>query len=219
MHSCYYAIFCIIDFTENICNYLHIFLTIHYTRHTEKTPMSLKHAILSMVISQPKSGYDIAKEFSGSVNFYWAASHQQIYKTLSELEKNEWLNVEAIEQTGKPDKKNYGITAQGKKELLRWVERPTKRSPMKNSLLIKLLTLEEAGSQRITETLLTYKLDVEKQLAVLTTINTQCFPQGIKDIHQHNTISQYIALRRGIFFHKGEIAWLEEALDIIATIA
>lgn len=180
--------------------------------------MSLRHAILCMVINHPKSGYDIAKEFSGSVNFYWEASHQQIYKTLSELESKQWLKVMAVEQAGKPNKKDYEITSLGKKELLKWVEHPTKTAPRKNALLIKLLAMEEVGASVLIKELRRYQLGIEQQLAVFQKIEVECFQQDKQGVESLAYVSQHLALRRGISFTKAELEWLSESLATLESL-
>ena len=45
--------------------------------------MSLAHAILVSLVCEPKSGYDLAKQFDGTVGFFWQATHQQIYRDLT----------------------------------------------------------------------------------------------------------------------------------------
>jgi DNA-binding PadR family transcriptional regulator len=177
--------------------------------------MSLKHAILSMVTQKEKSGYDIAKEFSGSVNFYWEASHQQIYKTLSELETKQWLAVNIVNQTGKPDKKNYSITTQGREELMAWVERPTKKAPIKNSLLIKLMTIEEVGSEILSKELTCYQKEVEQQLNTFLEIENHFFKHKKECLYSLYNKSKYLALRKGIHFAEAELKWITECLDIL----
>ncbi|MFT5422154.1 MAG: DNA-binding PadR family transcriptional regulator [Candidatus Endobugula sp.] len=174
--------------------------------------MSLKYAILSMTIQNPKSGYDIAKEFTNSVNFYWEASHQQIYKTLSELEGKQWLRVKVIEQTGKPDKKNYSITATGRKALQEWVEQPTKMPQRKNILLIKLLALEEVGAAVLIKQLQQYQQSTEQQLSAYRDIENEYFPNGIESTQSDSSVSKYFALRKGIHFANGELLWLKETV-------
>ncbi|MCS6814837.1 MAG: PadR family transcriptional regulator, partial [Cyanobacteria bacterium] len=60
--------------------------------------MALSHALLSLLLHQPSSGYDLAKQFDcsveGSVGFFWGASHQQIYRELTRLEEQGWLRSE-----------------------------------------------------------------------------------------------------------------------------
>ena len=174
--------------------------------------MSLKHAILSLMIQSPKSGYEIAKEFDGSVSFYWEASHQQIYKTLAELENKQWLRMKVIKQTGKPDKKDYFITAIGRQILREWVEQPTKAPPRKNILLIKLLTLEEVGATALIKQLTQYQQNTEQQLLIYKEIENQYFPRGIASTPSNASVSKYLALRKGIHFANGELVWVNEAL-------
>ena len=41
--------------------------------------MSLKHAILTLLESQPGSGYDLVKRFKDGLGYFWNAKHQQVY--------------------------------------------------------------------------------------------------------------------------------------------
>ena len=174
--------------------------------------MSLKHAILSMVTDKAKSGYDISKEFSGSVSFYWEASHQQIYKTLAELEAKQWVKVNTIQQTGKPDKKDYCITALGLQALIQWVEQPTKRPPIKNELLVKLLTIEKVGTEVLVKELRRQQNLVQQQLAIFQQIEETISQDTSTCLKSLYCKSKYLALRRGIYFAEGELKWLEECL-------
>lgn len=47
--------------------------------------MSLPHVILTVLSTRDATGYDITKEFSASIGYFWKASHQQVYR---ELNKN-----------------------------------------------------------------------------------------------------------------------------------
>lgn len=49
--------------------------------------MALSYAILAALFNQPCSGYDLVKRFNKSVECFWSASHQQIYKALAKLEE------------------------------------------------------------------------------------------------------------------------------------
>ncbi|MCX7595443.1 MAG: PadR family transcriptional regulator, partial [Fischerella sp.] len=83
--------------------------------------MALAHAILASLIGRPCSGYDLAKQFDGSVGFFWQATHQQIYRELSKLETQGWITSEIISQEGRPDKKLYSVTELGKQQLKEWI--------------------------------------------------------------------------------------------------
>jgi len=83
--------------------------------------MSLKHAILGFLEFQPRSGYDLKKEFERSVAHFWPAQHSQIYGTLARLQDGGLVTVELVPQTGKPDRKVYTITSAGEHELRAWL--------------------------------------------------------------------------------------------------
>jgi DNA-binding PadR family transcriptional regulator len=91
--------------------------------------MSLKCAILATLSRHPKSGYEIAKGIEGGIGFFWNATHQQIYKELSNLENNGLVTHKEIEQTNAPTKKVYKLSAVGRKELRNWIADETEPPP------------------------------------------------------------------------------------------
>jgi DNA-binding PadR family transcriptional regulator len=42
--------------------------------------MALAHAIMTALIEDDLSGYELARDFETSLGFFWQASHQQIYQ-------------------------------------------------------------------------------------------------------------------------------------------
>lgn len=83
--------------------------------------MSLAHGILGFLNYGNMSGYDLAKAFDSSIQFFWHAQNSQIYLVLENLEKKGFVTHERIVQADKPNKKLYSITASGKKEFIRWL--------------------------------------------------------------------------------------------------
>ena len=49
--------------------------------------MALSHAIMTALLEDDLSGYELAKRFDTSLGFFWRASHQQIYQELRKLEE------------------------------------------------------------------------------------------------------------------------------------
>ena len=47
--------------------------------------MALAHAIMTALLEDDLSGYELAKDFEASLGFFWHASHQQIYLELRKL--------------------------------------------------------------------------------------------------------------------------------------
>ena len=86
--------------------------------------MALPHAILVSLCEQAGSGYELAHRFDRSIGYFWAASHQQIYRTLRAMENDGWVHVTPVVQRGRPDKKVYTVSDAGRAELARWIAEP-----------------------------------------------------------------------------------------------
>jgi PadR family transcriptional regulator AphA len=86
--------------------------------------MSLEYAILGFLNYTSLSGYDLKKVFDMSVQHFWPADQSQIYRTLAQLTKQGWAEMEMIKQTERPNRKVYHITDIGRRELIRWLSEP-----------------------------------------------------------------------------------------------
>ena len=74
---------------------------------------------------RPASGLELARRFDRSIGFFWHATHQQIYRVLGRMEGDGWLTVETVAQTGRPDKKEYAVSAAGEQVLADWLAATT----------------------------------------------------------------------------------------------
>lgn len=86
--------------------------------------MSLDHAILGFFSYKSLSCYDLKKVFDSFVRHFWYADQSQIYRTLSKLTGQGFVEMELIEQSDRPDCKVYHITQMGLKELHDWLTGP-----------------------------------------------------------------------------------------------
>ncbi|NJL47293.1 MAG: PadR family transcriptional regulator [Leptolyngbyaceae cyanobacterium SM2_5_2] len=173
--------------------------------------MALSHAILSALTERQCSGYDLAKQFDGSVGFFWHASHQQIYRELTKLEQQDLLTAETVPQEGRPDKKLYQVTEAGRAMLREWIAQPSIYPPTKDDLLVKLFvgylvppatliaTLERERAQHAA-TLDAYRTIEQKIFA-----NLEAMPQAAQ--------FQHITLRNGIHYETAWLAWCDETLE------
>ena len=85
--------------------------------------MALPHAILVSLSERSGSRYELARRFDRSIGFFWSATHQQIYRTLT-MEGDGWVHVAPVIQQGRPDKKVYTVAEAGRVELARWIAEP-----------------------------------------------------------------------------------------------
>lgn len=178
--------------------------------------MALSHAILAVLANRSCSGYDLAKQFDGSVGFFWHATHQQIYRELTKLEERGLVDLAVINQDGKPDRKCYTINGLGQAHLREWILLPTGLEPIKEEFLVKLFVghlvplaelvalLQQQRSLHV-ENLATYK-SIEQQFLA--------HPEGLSmDLR-----CQYLTLRAGIHNETGWLNWLDEAIGQLENI-
>ena len=59
--------------------------------------MSLAHGVLGFLNYGSMSGYDLAKAFSSSVQFFWNAQNSQIYLVLNKLEKQGFAQTQSAD--------------------------------------------------------------------------------------------------------------------------
>ena len=100
--------------------------------------MSLPHALLGLLNYRPATGYELKRTFTQSIHFFWNATLPQIYRTLKQMEKQDWLTVSIEHQDGKPSRKVYQVTDQGRAEFQRWLMETPEIPELRNAMLIKI---------------------------------------------------------------------------------
>ncbi|HIK44287.1 MAG TPA: PadR family transcriptional regulator [Leptolyngbyaceae cyanobacterium M65_K2018_010] len=177
--------------------------------------MALSHAILSALTERPCSGYDLAKQFDGSVGFFWHASHQQIYRELTKLEQQGLVTAEAVPQEGRPDKKLYQVTEAGQALLRDWIAQPSKGSPLKDELLVKLfvgyLVPPETAIAMLQQERSHHAATLEEYQAIEQRYFAK--PAAMTPAGQF----QYITLRNGIHYETAWLTWCDETLATLRS--
>jgi DNA-binding PadR family transcriptional regulator len=86
--------------------------------------MDVKTVCLGMLTDGPASGYDLKKQFESSFAHFFAAGYGSIYPALSWLSEHGLVECEEVPQEGKPDRKVYQITSDGREFLLKALQNP-----------------------------------------------------------------------------------------------
>jgi DNA-binding PadR family transcriptional regulator len=80
--------------------------------------MSLRHAVLGLLVVQPATGYELAQRFDASLANAWHASHSQIYPELAKLDAEGMVEVVG---EGPRRSRTFAVTDAGRDELRRWM--------------------------------------------------------------------------------------------------
>ncbi|MBI4781209.1 MAG: PadR family transcriptional regulator [Oscillatoriophycideae cyanobacterium NC_groundwater_1537_Pr4_S-0.65um_50_18] len=177
--------------------------------------MALVHAILTVLVEQPCSGYDLRKRFEGSVGFFWKTSFQQIYRELTKLEEQGLLQAEEIQQESRPDKKIYSVTQAGQQYLSKWITQPSEVSPSKDDLLVKLFAGYLVPQETILAELAHHRQQHLQQLAQYEAIAQNFFqhPDRLSTKRRFH----YMTLRHGIRYEQEWLNWCDEAMQFLGT--
>jgi len=178
--------------------------------------MALAHAIMTALIEEDLSGYELARDFETSLGFFWNASHQQIYLELGKLSKKKWLNRREVSQAGKPNKIIYGLTALGRRELAQWVYGKTRTQAAKDELLVKLYNLSDENAAHIAVELTQRREEMMKLQYLYEIIRRRHYdsPETLPTRRK----GVYLALMAGISQGEQFLAWCDQALELLSTV-
>ncbi|MBK1812814.1 PadR family transcriptional regulator [Clostridium sp. YIM B02505] len=98
----------------------------------------LSYGLLSLLSTEPMTGYDL----TAKINRFWRSTHSAIYPLLSELEEKELVALTLVKQSGKPDKKIYNLTIQGKSTLHQWFISDTDEAVVRDEMTLKLYCIK-----------------------------------------------------------------------------
>ena len=184
-------------------------------RATSKGKASLELALLGLIAEEhPRSGYDLVQTFRLSMVHYWHAHPGQIYPTLDRMERDGWIAGREVIQRGRPNKRVYSITAEGRRVLLEWLGSPYEPFKMKNPPLLKSRFLAHLGADGAISKFAEMRDAMATYLEELHGYDREIARRGgaYKDVNQ---MFVYFTLRRGIAFAKGEVEFCEWAMTEI----
>ncbi|GAA3625150.1 PadR family transcriptional regulator [Streptomyces fenghuangensis] len=183
--------------------------------------MALEHAILVSLLEKPGSGYELARRFERSIGYFWTATHQQIYRVLKRMEADGWIDACDVPQRGRPDKKEYSVSAAGLSALTGWLDEPVQPESVRHELAVKVrgaafgepaaLIGEVERHQRMHRDRLAHYLAGQRR--DFGGSDTAGDP-GAEDLDAGREL-QHAVLRGGIAYERMMIAWLD---DVLATL-
>ena len=109
--------------------------------------MSLEYGILGFLWDKDLTGYELKKVFDISCTFIWAADQGQIYRTLDDLRKKDWVTITETAPALRHEKKVYRITDSGRAALQAWLRDRLTESPTRNEALLKLFHMAKADPE------------------------------------------------------------------------
>jgi PadR family transcriptional regulator AphA len=139
--------------------------------------MSLRHALLGLLVAQPATGYDLTRRFDASLRNAWHASHSQVYPELARLQEAGMIEVVA---EGPRASRTYAVTPAGREEVRRWLTATEPNRAVRNESAVRfflLFLLEPAERIPVLERELAY-VEHERSELDETALRIDALPAG-----------------------------------------
>lgn len=178
--------------------------------------MSLPHVILTVLSSRDATGYDITKEFSHSIGYFWKASHQQVYRELNKMAGNDQVTCQLEPQEGKPDRKVYSITDLGRQALYAWFQEPARNPTIRDEFSAKLVVCGVYNSEPMQQQLESL---IEESHTLISHYNEmeKVHFADYKTMDRQSRLDR-LTLRRAVHNRQAWIQWAEEVLTELKDI-
>ncbi len=177
--------------------------------------MSLDYAILGFLNYHPYSGYDLKKVLDISVRHFWSADQSQIYRTLARLGAAELVSMETVEQSERPDRKVYHITAKGKTALLDWLAGPPPLGSSHSGPMVQVFFMGELNDDEVLRQFEGYAHIMRMVLSQYENV-----PTHVEEVYQdvqspRERFFWLLTLDNGIRNMRANLEWAESAIDKI----
>ncbi len=178
---------------------------------------TLGYAILGLLSREELSGYDLTGRMAGRVGYFWSARHSQIYPELARLEEGGHVTHIVVEQTERPDKKVYKITARGLDALREWVIQPPVPRPIRDEFTLKAYSVWLADKEEAAQLYREEGHRHEEQLAHYEELRAWMQGAWRENLTSADSpeFATYATLRRGIGYEREYAEWCRWMADSI----
>lgn len=140
--------------------------------------MALEHAIVVSLLEKPGTGYELARRFDRSIGFFWAASHQQIYRVLHRMTADGWVDIAEVPDEAHRITKVYTVTDAGRAALAAWMRAPSEPEQHRSDLGVKVRGAAFDDPAVLVADVTGHRDAHAERLALYTEIEERDFPAG-----------------------------------------
>lgn len=172
------------------------------------------YALLGLLAIRPWTTYELAKQVRRSLDFFWPRAERKLYDEPKRLVAA-GLATATDEHVGRRPRTVYRITAEGRRELQRWLDEPPAPLTLEFEGMVKVFFAENGDREQLQATLERIEHDARARLAVLgelgraTGAGDHPFPERM----HVNALSARFA----VDFHRLVVSWTTWAQEQVAT--
>lgn len=175
-----------------------------------------RFAILGMLISGPKSGYDLKKDFEEQISSFWSESLGQIYPTLKKLHSESHVSVSVKKAKGRPERKVYRITKKGETAFHQWLKLPAEPIKWRNELLLKVFFGPVMETEDVLQHIRRFQKDEKEKKKLYEYFANEI---EVRNASPKRRLYWRLALSSGKHINRARLSWCKEAIDEIQRFA
>jgi PadR family transcriptional regulator AphA len=115
--------------------------------------MNVKTLCLGLLSKGEACGYDLKKEFESILKHFYPAGYGSIYPALADLADKGLVSCHEIPQRGKPDRKIYRITDEGRRHFANALQSTSPQHKMRSEFLAMLYFSDLMEPERLSDLL------------------------------------------------------------------
>jgi DNA-binding PadR family transcriptional regulator len=164
--------------------------------------MSVRHALLALLSEGPKYGLRLREEFEAGTGEIWPLNIGQVYTTVQRLERDGLVESDGDDERDSPQKR-FRITADGERELSKWLRTPPDMSsPPRDELVIKVLVALRVPGTDVREVIQAHRRYLVELMQQWT---------RIKDADAGRDLALGLAVDAELFRLGAVVLWLDAA--------
>lgn len=167
-----------------------------------------RFAILGLLASEPRSGYDIKKEVAERISHFWNESVGHLYPVLRRLLETGLVTRTSHRGGARPTRHEYAITEAGRRELEAWLREPVAPTPPRLEILLKTYFGAHAPPEVLTAHVTAYRTERARQLALLESVHDMLRTGAPTGETRHLRMT----IRAGILSARAALTWCDEVL-------
>jgi DNA-binding PadR family transcriptional regulator len=170
--------------------------------------VTVSYALLGLLEGSSGHGYDLKRSYDRRFGEVKPIRFGQIYRTLSQLERDGLVEVVGVEAGAGPDRKRYAITPEGVTDLDAWLAEPEEPRPHRQSVLftkVVVALLSGRSAERF--------LDVQRALH-LDTMKALTTARRTAATTQDALLADY-----QLFHLEADLRWIDHAESRLAALA
>jgi len=171
--------------------------------------MNAQTLILAILNFRDATGYEIKKlSTDGQFSYFVDISYGSIYPTLARLEREQMVTCRSEAQEGKPDRKVYSITPNGRLSFVSTLSQPPAPDKFKSEFLLLAMNAGMTTPHIIENACAARKADLEQKLTMINELLADC----------DQPATQWVA-RYALSCMSSDLAYLDNNKDHLVALA